>query len=284
MYRNRAEESRTGAQSVSPLLAGASMGASATSKLGDELGTRDAQLVPRAPHVAVRGECEQHEVVRGERARNRDQLLGADRDFGGLAHLQALGGLAHLREDAGVLDHQRLQLHAFRRLHLGGLDGDAVEAHQGGGERAVDAAADGQEVLAESHQRPPRRARTRSSRSSSRAISSAAGGASSASRSRATASPPSANLRKISRARPARPCFRYSSANVTVTRTSTQAGRALSRNHPAHPVPVSWLAPSQAIGPCGAVQAGAPITKVGSAWITYSYVLVFTRVPSSSRP
>src|SRR5216684_2152373 len=199
------------------------MGASATSKLGDELGARDAQLVPRAPHVAVRGEREQHEVVRGERARDRDQLL----------------------------------------------DGDAVEAHQGGGERAVDAAADGQEVLAESHQRPPRRARTRSSRSSSSAISAAAGGPSCASRSRAAWSPPSASLRRISRARPARPCFRYSSANVTVMRTSTQAGRALSRNQ-RQPVPVSWLAPSQANGTAGAVQLGAGSTNVGSAWTTYS--------------
>src|SRR5207253_6817156 len=136
-------------------------------------------------------------------------------------------------------------LDAFGGLHLGRLDGDAVEAHQGRGEGALHPPADGLQVLAESHQRAPRLLRIRSSSDSSRAICSPAGGPSCASFSRAAGSPSSANRRKISRARPASPCFRYSSASVSVMHPSTQGAPPVSSLYLQMAV-VSWLVPSQA--------------------------------------
>src|SRR3984893_19333657 len=111
-------------------------------ELLDHLAAGDAQLIARAPHVAVRVQGDHKEVVRGEQAGDRDHALGADGDLAGLSHLQRLTRLPHLAEDAGVLDEQGLQLDALRRPRLDSLDGDAVEANHARGECHGAAAAD----------------------------------------------------------------------------------------------------------------------------------------------
>src|SRR3954451_22164528 len=98
-------------------------GRPAALELSRQLRSRDAELVTGPAHVAVRRERQHDEVVRRQWTGDRHQTLRADGHLVGLPHLQRLRGLADLREDAGVLDQQVLQLDAVRRAGLVGLDG-----------------------------------------------------------------------------------------------------------------------------------------------------------------
>src|SRR5690606_5924655 len=110
---------------------------------GDTAGA-DSQGVSRLTDVSVRSERDRYEIIRGDDPRHRGELFGADGDLGRLAGLQVFGGGADLPEDVGVLDERGADVHAsgVRRARLVGFHRDAVEAHDGGGEGAVDLAAD----------------------------------------------------------------------------------------------------------------------------------------------